>query len=200
MKKIIYALMAISFIFQSCTNNLDVNPDKDDLQNSEECITINTLDDLKNYLNQFNPVDDIIVEGTTPITKAAASWIEYCSTAGCNSVPVIALNQKFRFSADVASIIGVPANVEIFCDVRQGELFVAESSSYEVLRDTSLECGYVPGGVLTDLGYSMVRRNNNLVFLSNTLYVKNDVYGTTYNVHYPRMSEHFVWHFRRYHY
>lgn len=201
MKRFILFLLPALFIFQSCSDDTELNRVEAEIQNQNECIVINTFQDLENFVNECLPKEGVIADKNEPTTKSASSWIEYCSAEGCNSVKTIAQNQKFIFSAEVAGIIGVPSSIELLCDIRQGELSVSETSSFEVLRDTSLECGYVPGGTgWTDLGYSMVRRNNQLWFLSNSLHVKYDNLGMQINVHYPKRAEHFVWHFRRYHY
>ena len=52
------------------------------------------------------------------------------------------------------------------------EIDVYESEDFIVTSNYSPECGYMPTAGLSDIGYTIGRRNGKMIFSSNTLHIK----------------------------
>ena len=67
-------------------------------------------------------------------------------------------------------MVGVLPHTIYIVDTRQGEIDVYESEDFIVTSNYSPECGYMPTAGLSDIGYTIGRRNGKMIFSSNTLH------------------------------
>lgn len=197
MKKHLCLIISLLCAFQACTNDTDYIDPQSSNAGSEKCIAINTKEELKLFIaNATFPDGSVPYEGAIT-TRAATARTEYCVTNGCNAIRTITSNTRVTFSLPVAQELGLEPAKEYICDIRQGEVWVRESPEFTIAYDYSPNCGYMPNAAYTDKGYSMVRKSNTLMFLSNELYIKWDLSNNPINRHYPKEAENFVWNFKR---
>lgn len=196
MKKILFSLIFALSLF-SCSNDDSLTPiDRNDDKNAS-IIDIRSTDDLDNFLKAIEDVNANIMPYQPSVVTRGLGDIEYCIGRGNNRNFIIQSNQQIRFAAGPASIVGVEPNKVYICDTKRAELDVFESPAFRVEKDNSPECGIIPGGGHTDIGYAIGTNNGKLIFYTYVIHVKHDLQNTTINRFYPRMTTYLVWNFKR---
>ena len=89
-------------------------------------------------------------------------------------------------------MVGVLPHTIYIVDTRQGEIDVYESEDFIVTSNYSPECGYMPTAGLSDIGYTIGRRNGKMIFSSNTLHIKYGIYDNIC-FYFPFISNNIRW-------